>query len=319
MEVTNCNQVNADEPPLRLLLIEDNPGDIDLLRETLAEADGISFEICHVTSLAEAMPRLRGDRFDAVLLDLSLPDSHGLESFDRLKADESNLPVIVLTGLDDRATAELAVRQGAQDYLVKGQVSCELLVRSIRYAIERHRLLAEVKASSLIDELTGLYNRRGLLAAAEVMFKMSARLEKGITLVFIDLDGMKKINDSLGHHSGDRALIDAAAVLKQTFRESDVLARLGGDEFAAIAAGTTADSGLLLEARLQDRVRARNAAEECPYLLSLSVGLVYCDPDRPWSIQQMLRLADVRMYEQKRAKRAARSGEYASVEAQVAL
>lgn len=125
--------------PIKVLLVEDNPGDIRLLREILAEVTSVQFELAQVEQLSQALQYLAQARFDVILLDLSLPDSQGLETFLRIHAQVANVPIVVLTGLDDETLAVRAVQQGAQDYFFKGQVNGDLLVRSIRYAIERNR------------------------------------------------------------------------------------------------------------------------------------------------------------------------------------
>ncbi len=125
--------------PLTILLVEDNPGDARLLRETLRVSSCSRASLVHVSDLGEGMERLAAGGIDCVLLDLGLRDSEGLGTFSAVRAHAADLPIIVLTGLDDQALAERAVREGAQDYLVKGQVEGELLCRSIRYAIERKR------------------------------------------------------------------------------------------------------------------------------------------------------------------------------------
>jgi MinD-like ATPase involved in chromosome partitioning or flagellar assembly/CheY-like chemotaxis protein len=126
-----------------VLLIEDNPGDARLIREMLAEVRGGTFNLEHTNRLSTGLSRLGEGGIDVVLLDLSLPDSQGLETFARVHAQAPEVPIIALTGLDDEELAVKAVREGAQDYLVKGQVDSSLLVRSMRYAIERHRAQAE--------------------------------------------------------------------------------------------------------------------------------------------------------------------------------
>lgn len=294
-----------DNTPLRVLLVEDNSGDADLLAEILAEVNTARFDLICVQQLSEALSLLRREHFEVVLLDLSLPDSQGLETFSRLHAAEPEVPILVLTGLNDHQLSAQAVRNGAQDYLVKGKITGDLLGQAIRHAIERHRFVAEVNSHALVDELTGLYNRRGLLSVAGPMCKTASRLKKGMALLFIDLDNMKRINDTLGHKEGDRALTEAAAVLRETFRESDILARLGGDEFAVLAIGVSAEGGLLLESRLQEQVRSHNAHASRGYHLSLSVGLAHYDPERPCSIEALLNQADGRMYQQKQARRQA--------------
>jgi len=130
---------------IEILLVEDNPGDVRLLREALAEAGDERFRLNHVTHLAQGFERLEEDDVDVVLLDLSLPDSSGLETLIKTRAAAPDVPLVVLTGLADERLAVEAVRQGAQDYLVKGAVEGEVLARCIRYALERHRLAVELE------------------------------------------------------------------------------------------------------------------------------------------------------------------------------
>lgn len=125
--------------PIRALLIEDNPGDARLLREFLAEGDGAQFELIHADRLSQAMELLQDGQFGVILLDLSLPDGQGLDMLPQLRSRAMDAPVVVLTGLDDQEVALKALQQGAQDYLIKGQVDGNLLVRSLRYAIERKK------------------------------------------------------------------------------------------------------------------------------------------------------------------------------------
>ncbi|HEX8274218.1 MAG TPA: ATP-binding protein [Longimicrobiaceae bacterium] len=129
--------------PTRILLVEDNPGDARLIRETLREAESLPFQLTHADRLAAAEERLAAEAFDVVLLDLSLPDAHGLETVRRTLAAGAEVPIIVLTGLDDETTAVAAVQAGAQDYLAKGRLDGTLLARAIRYAMERKRLERE--------------------------------------------------------------------------------------------------------------------------------------------------------------------------------
>ncbi len=129
---------------IRVLLIEDNPGDARLLKEHLTEASGrgafgVQFALTVVDRLSEGKKRIEQQAPDVVLLDLSLPDSHGLDTFDQLAASAPSLPIVVLSGLDDSAVALDAVRKGAQDFLVKGDVSGSFLIHAIRHAIQRKK------------------------------------------------------------------------------------------------------------------------------------------------------------------------------------
>jgi signal transduction histidine kinase len=133
--------------PIKVLLVEDNPGDARLLREALAETARTRFDWTHVDRLAEALRRLEEERFDIILLDLSLPDAQGLDAVVWAHGQVAHLPIVVLTGLENEELAVEALRQGAQDYLVKGKVDGNLLSRSIRYAIERKRAEEQIQES----------------------------------------------------------------------------------------------------------------------------------------------------------------------------
>jgi diguanylate cyclase (GGDEF)-like protein/PAS domain S-box-containing protein len=166
---------------------------------------------------------------------------------------------------------------------------------------ERKRAEAALQSLSLIDELTGLYNRRGFLAVTEQHVAAIRRDNKIPIVLYADLDGLKQINDSYGHHEGDRALSTAAQILKETFRSSDILARLGGDEFVALAAIEEDEGAESLTDRLQEQFRASNALRTRAYDLSVSVGVANFEDDR-YSIEELMAQADRAMYEEKRRK-----------------
>jgi len=152
------------DSPIEILLIEDNPGDAKLIGEILADAHPGVFALRHEARLSSALGSLDAD-VDIVLLDLSLPDSHGFDTFARVHAAASHLPIIVLTGLDDEELALRTLHQGAQDYLVKGLVDSRLLVRAIRYAIERKRLEQQQEdlIAQLKQALSEIKTHRGIL------------------------------------------------------------------------------------------------------------------------------------------------------------
>src|SRR5437867_12970814 len=127
------------EKAIRVLLVEDNPGDARLVRETLAEIDSPQFELTHVERLSQARQRLAQEQFDVVLLDLVLPDKPHMGSLIEIYDQAGRVPIVVLTGMDDDLMESWTMEEGAQDYLVKGQVDSESLVRCIRHSIQRHR------------------------------------------------------------------------------------------------------------------------------------------------------------------------------------
>lgn len=192
---------------------------------------------------------------------------------------------------------EIWLGQNSQLVLEQGRVvGFQAIARDIT---ERKRAIEELESLSLTDDLTGLYNRRGFLTLVEQELKHAARTNDRFVLVFADLDGLKQINDHFGHHEGSRAIVEAAEILKQTFRTSDIIARLGGDEFTVLALAASDDNAETIKARLEEKVRRLNLRRNLPYELSMSVGIVLLDPHSKVSIDELLRKADAAMYEHK--------------------
>lgn len=293
-----------DRRPSNVLLIEDNPGDARLILEMLSESDPGAFRIEWVTRLLPGLQRLSDGGIDLVLLDLSLPDSQGLDTCRAVRAEADDVVVIVLTGFDDDDVGAQAVQEGAQDYLVKGKVDAPLLARAIRYAQERQQMLRQLRALSTTDELTGLYNRRGLTLSGEQVTRLARRLEQEVYLLFMDVDGLKWINDNLGHGAGDRALQDLAALLKGTFRGSDVIARIGGDEFVVLATCNSEAGARSAHDRLVAKLQRHNQRPDASYVLSISSGIMTCGPAEKLSLEEMLARADMQMYARKKERRA---------------
>jgi len=168
---------------------------------------------------------------------------------------------------------------------------------------DHKRMEEEIRALTITDPLTGLYNRRGFMTLTEQQLKIAERTGKGVLLLFADLDGMKEINDSLGHKKGDEALMETADILRIVFRESDIIARIGGDEFAILALEVPDETVEVLMERLQNQIDFHNAREDRKYRISISIGTSYFDPGSPSSIDDLMTRADERMYEHKRSKR----------------
>lgn len=298
--------VGATTGIIRVLLVEDNPGDVRLIKEMLQEVKSSTIEITCVIRLEEALEAVTSSPVTIVLLDLNLQDSTGIETFIRLRDLAPDIPVVVLSGLDDENAAVSAMQEGAQDYLVKSAITGTHLIRSIRYAIERNRMSMAIRSLSLVDELTELYNRRGFLTLAEQQLKTAERLERKAALVFIDLDGMKIINDTFGHSVGNIALRETAEILQMTFRKADIIGRLGGDEFVVLALLEEAEGSDALCQRLENNLTLCNSLKGRQYLLSLSYGVTIHDPSNTASLEEMINEADRLMYVQKKAKKTAR-------------
>jgi diguanylate cyclase (GGDEF)-like protein len=259
-----------------------------------------SFDVTQVEQLSTALEKVEKESFDVVLLNLSLPDSQGLDSFVRMRDQALEVPIVIVADREDESLGVRSVQHGAQDYLVRDEEWEEHLERSVRYAIERHRLQIALRSLAFIDDLTGLYNRRGFLALAEQHLRLCRRATRGLLLFFADLDGLKQINDSYGHNEGDRALSATADVLRLTFRVSDIIARLGGDEFTVLAIDATGEGSDVIKQRLKENMEGINREKPRPHSLTLSVGVTRYEPDDTTSIEDLLARADEAMYQEKR-------------------
>jgi diguanylate cyclase (GGDEF)-like protein len=168
---------------------------------------------------------------------------------------------------------------------------------------ERKAAEEKLRELSLVDDLTGLNNRRGFMLLGEQQLLAAARAKQSALLLFADLDGLKRINDTLGHPEGDRALIDTAGLLKKAFRSSDIIGRLGGDEFVVLAIDTADNANETILARLQDYLRMHNLYENRPHRLSISFGMARYDPNTPCTLDELLERGDQAMYIHKQSKR----------------
>jgi diguanylate cyclase (GGDEF)-like protein/PAS domain S-box-containing protein len=173
----------------------------------------------------------------------------------------------------------------------------------LRDVTSRKRVEEEFRYLAVVDELTGLNNRRGFLILATQQIAVSDRLKQAAILIFADMNGMKRVNDTFGHKEGDRALISIANILKQTLRSSDIIARWGGDEFVCLALETSKDGGKVILEHLRESLDNHNSKNKTPYKLSISFGLTRYDPEHPCSIEELLERADGLMYEEKQRRK----------------
>lgn len=294
--------MTTNDTPLRILLVGE-ASDACGLRGLLGNDDSSHFQIAHVAGLELAAERLSNEPADVLLLELGAGQGQGRIFVQAARAAAPDTPMVILAESEDESLAIEALRQGAQDFLTKDKLDRAVLVRALRYSIERHRLQRNLQNLSLMDDLTGLYNRRGFMALAEQHLRMIQR--KGAALlVYLDLDDLKVINDSYGHLEGNRALIVTANVLRSCFRQSDILARLGGDEFCVLMTDAAQDSDLQVRKRLQQRADFVNSLGSWKFRISFSVGIGDVPVVHQPSLEQLLRVADAQMYEEKRNKQA---------------
>jgi diguanylate cyclase (GGDEF)-like protein len=297
-----------------ILCVEDNEDDLFLLKECLTGFVGgaTPYELTSCTTLKQALASAKSDQTDLILLDLFLPDSQGFDTFTALHTAFPNIPVVILSSLDDERIASDAVRQGAQDYLVKGTIDPWRMGRVIQYAMERHRIHRELDQAknqlqqlALNDPLTGLLNRRGL---EQFLADDHARLDRGgdvSSVILVDMDKFKDINDEHGHATGDIVLKEVASRLAGWLRSHDRASRVGGDEFLIVLPGTR-----IAEAR-RTAEKIRMALSQSPIatpsgqkvFFTGSFGVVSVPPGNAPSIDFLLELTHQTLYKSKREGR----------------
>ena len=258
--------------PRTVLLVEDNPADVFSTSRILGDAFEPRPSIVSVATVADACARLRESGVDLVLLDLGPPGTPGIEACARLLHEAPGTPVVLLAELANQPEAEAAVTLGAHDYLIKGRFTAAVLGRAIRYALERHRLQTRLDEMSLTDALTGLANRRGFTMRAEDDIRRTRRTGAPFLLGLADVDGLSQINAVHGRLEGDRALRDAAGVLRATFRDSDVLARVGGDEFGLLLRDAGPECSERARRRLERRLDEHNRGTDRRWQLHIRLA-----------------------------------------------
>lgn len=294
------------------LMAEDDPADAALFTEMLGQVLGADYSVVCVDSFASIQQALTFGTFEALILDMNLPDRSGVDNVTHLGSRFPDLPIVVLTGNDDLGMAVESLQRGAQDYLSKNHVTPEILSRSLRYARERKQIelrlrqaLADsdqknVQLQQLAqhDYLTKLPNRAYFEISAARMLSRAARLKKQVALLYIDLNGFKAINDSFGHAIGDQLLIQTAERLNARIRQGDLVARLGGDEFVVMT--DLLDSKQEVYGLVNRIVEAFDAAfnlEKCEITCAPSVGVAFYP--EALSLTLLMKQADRAMYEAK--------------------
>jgi two-component system, cell cycle response regulator len=301
---------------LKILIAEDETVSRRVLRTTL---ESWGHEVIEASDGAAAWQILQNpDAPKLAILDLTMPEMDGITVCHQVRKDQNATPVyiILLTSRNSKLDIVTGLEAGADDYVTKPFDADELHARvkvGIRM-VELQRSLAQRVAEleqaqetlrnlSLTDDLTGLYNRRGFFALADQYLKTARRAKRQVSLIYIDMDDLKTINDTHGHKEGSSALQEIAEVLRCTFRSSDIMARIGGDEFVILETHSDRVDNPNSVARLRDNLRERNVAGARHYNLSLSIGVALVESDDSLTIEALLTRGDGLMYEEKRNKR----------------
>ncbi|MDA8099254.1 MAG: diguanylate cyclase [Nitrospiraceae bacterium] len=279
-----------------VMVVDDDALIVDVLMQSLFE-EGIS--CCGFQNAEEAIAYLKQQPVDSLVVDIVMPGMGGFELIARAKQLHPGVTAIVMTGFVDKFSYDEAMRAGAADFIKKPFTTQELLVRLKHAQMQDH-----LRELSITDELTGLANRRGFFAFAVHQLKQARRTGERLVLLYADLDNLKTINDTGGHEAGDRALVDAARIFRDTFRDSDIIARMGGDEFAVLLVNSPESAFAAVKTRLENRLEAHNARCDGKATLSVSLGMSIFNPAaKTATIDDLIREADEHMYRNKHRKK----------------
>ena len=310
--------VGSESPPARISTPGSTPCQILVVEDEAVVAKDLArsltrlgYNVVARTSTGEEAIRLaRLLQPDLVLMDISLRGRlDGVATATEIR-EGTITPIVFLTAFSDKETVDRAMLAQPFGYIVKPFQEAALRC-AIEVAMNRHRMEESIRASertfrhlSSVDELTGLPNRRGFSELASQQLKIANRYHQPLVLCFADLDGLKTINDTLGHALGDTAICAAARVLRETFRGADIVGRLSGDEFAVLAIGSSQASLDCALRRLAKNLAAFNA-NSAPFVLDISLGMVRHDAELGECLDALLTRADAAMYEHKQNKRSA--------------
>lgn len=306
----------------RILMIEDNEQDVEIIRELLEGSQNFPAALEHRKTLAEGMARLyHQPTFDLVLLDLSLEDAYGLEAFQQLQLKFPEIPLIILSGNLDPLKALQLLQQGAQDCLIKGHFDVTVLCCSIQFALERQYLRLELKEKNealkklskelttanheleriaVIDSLTQISNRRRFDTVFMVEWMRLMREEQPLSLILCDIDYFKAYNDTYGHQAGDQCLHQVAqAIARAAKRPADLVARYGGEEFVVVLPKTDPSGAVhvaeAIRAEIEELCIHHRSSSIGPQI-SLSLGVASMIPNRAIAPSQLIEQADQAMY-----------------------
>jgi diguanylate cyclase (GGDEF)-like protein len=285
--------------PVRILLIEGDPRTAMLLAELLRSAWPTGLVLVHTERLADATQELLDRDATATLLDLSRLAADPLGAIAQIRTAAPEMPIVALAGSAEKVGGVQAVRAGAQDFLVKSDLTAERLAEAVRFAIERKRSQVELAHRALHDPLTGLPNRALFLDRLGVALDRSRRTSGTVAVLFLDVDNFKQVNDTLGHAAGDRLLAVLADRLRAMLRPMDTVARFGGDEFTLLFEDLSSEREVVLVAeRISRAARVPIRIDESELSVTVSIGIAVVD-DPVVPPETVIREADAAMYRAK--------------------
>ena len=297
----------ASNEHVRVLLVDDDESVAVLVRSHLGKLKPVRYKLEWRGTASAGLAALLSERWDACLLDYHIGDESGFDVLRTAVQRNVTTPIIMFTSGAGTDVDLATVRAGAADYLLKTELSPSILSRTIRYAIERSRLLNEMRSLARHDHLTGLLTRREMDRVLDEELVRSHRYGHPVALILIDLDHFKQVNDSYGHVTGDAALRSVAAVVGHCARDTDRAARYGGDELAVLLPETDHVGACVLAERIRARVSAAGVvppadahASAGPIPLTLSIGVAALPGSTASTPSEFIARADAALYQAKR-------------------
>jgi two-component system, cell cycle response regulator len=297
----------AQAEHIRVLLVDDDESTFILVRSLLGKLRPKVYALEWRGTAADGLSALIAERWDACLLDYHIGDESGFDVLRAAVQRNVTTPIIMFTSGAGTDVDLATVRAGAADYLLKTELSPSLLSRTIRYAIERGRLLNEMRALARHDHLTGLLTRREMDRVLDEELVRSHRYGHAVALILLDLDHFKQVNDTHGHVAGDAALRWVASIVQQCVRDTDRAARYGGDELAVLLPETDHVGATVLAERIRSRVAATGLQAPsdantpgASIPLTLSIGVAAMPGSTPSTPSEFIARADAGLYQAKR-------------------
>jgi len=284
-----------------ILTVDDTVENLDILSEIL-----FNYDVIDAISGVDVLEIVKTEKINLILLDIMMPDMDGFEVCKRLKANlnTKDIPIIFITAKTDEDNIEKAYEIGAVDYITKPFKPKELLAK-VKRELKLQDLQNELKLLASTDPMTKLYNRRYFTEISEHIFDLSHREEKNLSVIMLDIDKFKNINDTYGHKVGDEVIIDLANILKTVQRKSDINCRFGGEEFVILLPNTSLEGATVVAQKIRETIENSvikiEAQKDIKYTASLGVSKVDIQNDR--NVEKAIQRADKALYEAKNSGR----------------
>jgi len=284
-----------------ILIVDDTPANLDILCELLSE-----YEITVSTSGEDALEIVEEEQIDLILLDIMMPEMNGFEVCTKLKANQQTkeIPVIFITAKTDEDSIEIGYEIGGNDYITKPFKPKELLAK-VKRELKLQDLQNELKILASTDSMTKLYNRRHFTDMSIHTLELSKRNAQNLSIIMLDIDKFKTVNDTYGHKVGDDVIISLAKKLRFLQRKSDIVCRFGGEEFVILLPNTTKDDASFVAQNIRKEIENSTILLEDKRELNFSISLGVSDIDiqNENNIEAGLKRADDALYEAKEGGR----------------